>query len=327
MRAMLMTAFGPADVLKPGDAPVPTPGEHDLLVEVHASAMNPIDYKVRREPYGPPRKTPCILGYDVSGVVRAVGAKVERFKVGDEVYASPNIARDGSNAEFVCVDARTAAIKPAGLSHTDAAALPLVVLTAWGALHRKCQVHRGETALIHAGAGGVGHIAVQLAKLAGCRVITTAGRAESIEFCRKLGADVVIDHGKENFVERVQKETGNRGCEVVFDTVGGEVFDRSLECVAINGRIATIVFNKSDKIVPLLFRKSATLHCEFMGAPTVYNHHPETQGQILQTVSEYVEAGKLRAHVSKVLPLEQLVEAHRMQESGRTIGKIVVKVR
>lgn len=327
MRAMVMTAFGSADVLRLQDVPKPAPGEHDLLIEVHASAMNPIDYKVRREPYGPPRTPPCILGFDVSGIVRGVGAKVERFKVGDAVYASPAIPRPGANAELVCVDARTAAIKPASLTHEQAATLPLAVLTAWESLHKRAAIHRGENVLIQAGAGGVGHLAIQLARLAGCRVLTTAGRRETIDLCRQLRADVIIDHSREDIVQRVQQETGGKGCEVVFDCVGGEVFDKSLDCVAINGRMVSIVFTPSAKIAPALFRKNATLHFEFMGVPTVHNINPETQGQVLQTVAELVDAGKLAPHVSATLPLEKLVEAHRMQETQRTLGKIAIKVR
>lgn len=327
MRAMVMTAFGPVEVLKMETVPDPVPGDEDLLIEVHATSVNPIDYKVRREPYGPPRQPPSILGFDVSGVVRGMGKNVTRWKVGDEVYASPCISRAGADAEYVCVDARSAAVKPSTLPHFEAAALPLVTLTAWESLHKRAAIHRDETVLIHAGAGGVGHIAIQLAKNAGCNVITTAGRSDSIGMCLGLGADVVIDYTKEDFVQRVQMETGGKGCPVVFDTVGGDVFDKSLECVALNGRIVTIVFNQSTKIVPLLFRKNATLHCEFMGVPTIFGVNPGVQGQILQTVAELVDAGKLKPHISHTIALEELREGHRLQESQRTMGKIAVKVR
>lgn len=327
MRAMVMTAYGPPDVLKPQDMPEPVLRDDDVLIEVHATAMNPIDYKVRRQPYGPPRELPCILGFDVSGVIRKLGKNARHLKVGDEVYASPSLSRNGANAEYVAVDWRTLAIKPSKLDHAGAAALPLAVVTAWESLHKRAGIHPGETVLIHAGAGGVGHLAIQLAKLNGCRVITTAGRPESIALCKSLGADVVINHTTEDFVKRVTEETQGKGCHVVFDTVGGEVFDRSLECVALNGRVVTIVFNESAKIVPLLFRKNATLHCEFMGVPTVHGVNPESQGQILQTVAELVDAGKLTPHVGKVLELKDVPQAHREQETGRVIGKTVVRVK
>ncbi|MCE9591436.1 MAG: zinc-binding dehydrogenase [Planctomycetes bacterium] len=327
MRAMVMTAYGAPEVLQFREMPEPVLRDDDVLIEVHATAMNPIDYKVRAKPYGGPRDLPCILGFDVSGVIRALGRNARHLKVGDSVFASPSLARNGADAELVAVDWRTVAHTPRTLDHVNAAALPLAVLTAWESLHKRAGIHPGQTVLIHAGAGGVGHLAVQLAKLHGCRVITTAGMPETIDLCRELGADVVINHTKEDFVKRVSEETATAGCPVVFDTVGGEVFDRSLECVGLNGRIVTIVYNESAKIVPLLFRKNATLHCEFMGVPTVYGVNPESQGEILRTVAELVDAGRLAPHVGKVMELKDLPQAHREQETGRTIGKTVVRVK
>src|SRR5438093_1067138 len=259
MRALVVPEFGSAEVLKLEEVPDPTPEEHDLLVEVHACALNPIDFKVRRGALAKGRKLPIILGFDVSGVVRGLGKSVSGFRVGDEVYAAPSLVRNGANAEFVCVDARTAALKPKSLDHVHAAALPLVTLTVWEALLLRARVQSGETVLIHAGGGGVGHVAVQLAKLHGCRVLTTASRPESLQLCRQLGADVVINYRETDFVERVKKETAGRRCPVVFDTVGGETFDRSLECVAPDGRLVTCVGTPSDKIPEKLFRLNATL--------------------------------------------------------------------
>ncbi|MEE9211544.1 MAG: zinc-binding dehydrogenase [Phycisphaeraceae bacterium] len=327
MRAMVVTAFGPADHLKMMDVPDPTPGEHDLLVEVHAAAVNPVDYKVRQTGLRLRQKCPIILGYDASGVVRAVGSKVQTFNVGDEVYASPSLGRDGANAQLVCVDARTAALKPRSLDHAHAAALPLVTLTAWESLHDRARLHTGETVLIHAGGGGVGHVAIQLAKLHGNRVITTAGRDESIDLCTKLGADVVINYRTESFVQRVEQETNGTGCDVVLETVGGDVFEQSLDCVAVNGRIVSIVGGNSPRLTEALFFKNASLHYEFMGTPTVHGIRPQSQGEILRTVCELVDAGKLKPHVSRTFTLEQLPEAHRLQESGHTVGKIAVQVR
>lgn len=329
MRAIATTAYGPPEVLKPLDMPEPVVGDLDLLVEVHATSINPVDYKVRKTINygGVVRNPPFIEGYDVSGVVKALGKGVQYFKVGDAVYASPSLARNGANAERVAVDHRAAARKPESLDHEQAAALPLVSLTAWDCIYKRGGVHAGETVLIHAGAGGVGHIAVQLAKIAGCRVITTAGRPETIDLCQKLGADVVINHAREDFVARVQRETGGKGCAVVVDTVGGVVFDQSLECVGINGRMVTIVYNESAKICPALFRKNATLHLEFMGVPAIYGIHPEAQGETLRTVAELVDAGRLRPHVGRVIPLDELPDGHRLQETGRAIGKTVVKVK
>jgi NADPH2:quinone reductase len=309
------------------DRPVPVPGEHDLLLEVHACALNPVDFKIRRGAFAKGRTLPIILGFDVSGVVRGIGSAARGFQMGDEVYASPSLVRDGANAEFVCVDARTASPKPKNVDHVQAAALPLVTLTAWEALHQRTKLQRGETVLIHAGGGGVGHVAIQLAKQQGARVITTASREDSQALCRKLGADVIINYHQESFVDRVKLETGGRGCEVVFDTVGGETFDRSLDVVAVDGRVITCVGTPSEKIAPKLFRINASLHFEFMGAPTVFGVHPESQGEILRAAAKLVEAGQLTPHVSRVLKLEEIADGHRLIEDGHVTGKLVVQVK
>jgi NADPH:quinone reductase len=326
MRAMTISRFGPPEVLELREMPAPQVRENDLLVEVHAAALNPVDTKIRRGMHGE-KPFPFTLGFDVSGVVKATGPAVRNFKAGDEVYASPSLARNGTCAELVAVDARSAAIKPRSLDHVHAAALPLVTLTAWESLHERANLHTGETVLIHAGAGGVGHIAVQLARLHGCRVITTASRPQTQDLCRQLGADVIVDYRKESFVEVVQRETAGKGCPVIFDTVGGDVFDKCLDCVAVNGRLVTIVLNENARIIPALFRKNATLHMEFMGVPGIHGIGLDKQGETLRTVAELVDAGKLRPHVSQVIPLEEVPAAHRDLESGHVIGKIVVKVR
>jgi NADPH2:quinone reductase len=327
MRALIVPEFGPAEVLRFGEQPVPTPGEHDLLIEVHAGALNPVDFKIRRGALAQGRPMPIILGFDVSGVVREIGGAVKDFHVGDEVYASPSLVRNGANAEFVCVDARTAALKPKTLNHLQAATLPLVTITAWEALLQRVRIQAGETVLIHAGAGGVGHLAIQLAKLHGCRVLTTVGKPESTELCRQLGADVVINYRETDFVARVKAETDERGCPVLFDTVGGETFERSLDCVAVDGRIVTCVGSPCDKIAAKLFRINATLAFEFMGTPGVYAVRRESHGEILRAVAALADAGKLKPHISRVLKLEDIPEGHRQLEAGHVIGKLVVNVR
>lgn len=327
MRAIVVPEFGSAEVLKLQDVPAPKPGEHDLLVEVHACGLNPIDYKVRRGALAKGRAMPIILGFDVSGVVREMGNAVTGFRVGNEVYAAPSLVRNGANAELVCVDARTAAVKPKSLDHVQAAALPLVTITSWEALLLRARVQTGEAVLIHAGGGGVGHVAIQLAKLHGCRVLTTASQPESIELCRKLGADVVINYRGEDFVERVKRETGGRGCPVVFDTVGGETFDKSLDCVSVDGRLITCVGTPSIQIPQRLFRLSATLFFEFMGAPGVFGVRLESHGEILRAAASLVDQGKLKPHVSRVLRLEEATEGHRLLEAGHVAGKLVVQVK
>jgi NADPH2:quinone reductase len=324
---MVLNEVGPPEVLQLADVPRPEPGEHDLLVEVHACALNPVDFKIRRGAFAKNRPQPGILGFDVSGVVRGVGKAVNGFLEGDEVYAAPSLVRNGANAEWVCVDARMAARKPATLDHVQAAALPLVTITAWEALLLRARVQQGETVLIHAGGGGVGHVALQLAKWHGCRVLTTASRPETIDLCRQFGADVVINYQAEDFVERVKAETGGRGCPVVFDTVGGETFTRSLDCVPVDGRLITCVGTPSDKIPQKLFRLSATLIFEFMGAPGVFGVRQAGHGEILAAAAALADDGKLRPHVGRVLKFEEIPEGHRLLEGGHVTGKLVVRVR
>lgn len=327
MRAIVVPEVGGPEVLRQQELPVPTPGEHDLLVEVHACALNPIDFKVRRGALTKGRDFPIVLGFDTSGVVRGLGKSVTGFRVGDEVYAAPTLVRNGANAEFVCVDARASALKPKSLDHVRAAALPLVTITAWEAFWQRARIQRGETVLIHAGGGGVGHVAIQIARLHGCRILTTASREESLGLCRELGADVVINYREEDFVARVKGETNGRGCPVIFDTVGGETFDRSLDCLAPDGRLITCVGTPSDKIPQKLFRLNATLIFEFMGAPGVYGMRPESHGEILRAAAALVDEGKIRPHVSRVLTFEEIAEGHRLLEAGHVTGKLAVKVK
>ncbi|MFZ5890526.1 MAG: quinone oxidoreductase family protein [Myxococcota bacterium] len=326
MRAVISKETGGADVLKLEEQPAPEPKEHDLLVEVHATSVNPVDIKVRSSGAG--RSFPLILGYDVSGVVVDVGARVQGFRRGDEVYGCPNLFGNGANADLALLDSRACAKKPTSVDHATAASLPLVGLTAWESLHDRARIHAGQTILIHAGAGGVGHIAVQLARLHGCHVLTTAGRGESVEFCREaLRADDVIDYNQTDFVARVREISNGVGLPVVFDTVGDDVFQRSIDCVAPCGTLVTILGSTpGDRSSTLLFR-SISVHYEFMGARVAYGVQPEEQGGVLRSLAKLVDRGLLRPHVSQRLPLERVADGHRQVETGHTIGKVAITVR
>jgi len=329
MRAMAQREYGAPEVLRLEELPEPVLRDTDILVAVHATSVNPVDTKVRARATVP-RDFPLVLGYDVSGIVVRCGAGVTQWKPGDEIFAAPNLFRPGANAELVALDARSAARKPAALDHAAAATLPLVSQTAWQALHLRARIAPGQSVLIHAGAGGVGHIAVQLAKLHGCRVITTAGRDESLAFCRDvLRADEVIDYGRENVVEKVKALTGGRGVPVAFDTVGADVFVQCLDSIAINGHVVTILGGSTDlrhRGQHLLYR-NATISYEFMGIPTAHEIEPERPGRILATIAKLTDAGALRPEVRHRFPLERLAEAHRQVETGRTVGKVAVTVR
>ena len=326
MRAMMIEQFGGPEVLTLTDLPVPTAGENQVRVAVHACALNPVDTKVRRNGLGMARNFPLILGYDVSGVVDQVGPGVSNFQIGDDVFGCPTLAGQGSNAEYCLLDSRACARKPRSLDHTTAAGLPLVTLTAWEALHERCGIREGETVLVHAGAGGVGHIGVQLAAMRGCHVITTASQPASLELARSLGAHEVINYQQTDVVDRVRELTAGRMCPVVFDTVGGEVFEQSMDCVAVSGRLAAINYSPTDTIWDKLFRKNASLHFEFMGAKTIHNRNVESQGAILSEAAALVDAGKLRVHIHKVVDLDDLPAAHEEQQAGHVNGKIVVRV-
>lgn len=326
MRAMTIPEYGPPEVLKLQDVPEPTPGDNDLLIEVHASALNPVDYKIRSGKFRAPRQLPIIPGFDCSGVVVGMGAAVTGFKEGAAVYAMPSVFRNGAHAERVTVDARTAAHKPASLDHATAALLPLVTLTAWEAIHTRCRLHSGESILIQGGAGGVGHIAIQLAKAHGCRVLTTAGHDESIAMCQELGAEV-INYKETDVPEAVRSMTDGRGCDVVFDCVGGEVFKQCLDCLAPEGRLATIVGVPAGTDLSPLFLLHGSLHTVFVGAAGKYQTGLTRHGSILQTAAELADAGRLKPHLFKTYPLEDLAEAHKQQETQRTTGKIGIAVR
>src|SRR6185436_11088785 len=329
MRAMAQREYGGPEVLRLEELPEPVLRDTDILVAVHATSVNPVDTKVRARA-AVPRDFPLVLGYDVSGIVVRCGAGVTQWKPGDEIFAAPNLFRPGASAEFVALDARSAARKPASLDHAAAASLPLVSQTAWEALHLRAHIQPGQAVLIHAGAGGVGHIAVQLAKLHGCRVITTAGRPESLAFCRDvLRADEVIDYRSTDVVEAVKSLTGGRGVPVAFDTVGGDVFVQCLDCVAVNGHVVTILGGSTElkqRGQALLYR-NVTISYEFMGIPTAHEIEPQRPGQILATIARLVDSGALRPEIRHRFGLEQLAAAHRQVETGRTIGKVAVIVK
>ncbi|AKP90120.1 Arginate lyase-like bifunctional zinc-containing alcohol dehydrogenase / quinone oxidoreductase (NADPH:quinone reductase) [Achromobacter xylosoxidans] len=241
MKAIVLTAFGGPASFELRDVPKPVPQAGQVLVRVHATAINPLDYQVRRGDYPDLVPLPAITGHDVSGVVEAVGPAVTAFAPGDEVWYTPQIFDGpGSYAEYHVAAANIVGRKPASLSHLEAASLTLVGGTAWEALVVRAGLRVGESILIHGGAGGVGHVAIQLAKAIGARVYTTV-REGNVEFVRGLGADVAIDYEKEDYVDAVLRETDGRGVDVVFDTIGGDTLTRSPDALAQLGRVVSIV--------------------------------------------------------------------------------------
>lgn len=327
MKAMTIPRTGDPSVLTLTDLDTPEPGEHDLLIEVHAAGLNPVDTKLRDGRFRAPVAFPAVPGFDVSGRVAAIGPGVTRFRPGDAVIASPSLFKPGAHAQYVLVDERTAARKPESLSHVDAAALPLAFITAWELLVDMAGVTQGQAVLVHAAAGGVGHLAVQLAKSRGCVVIGTASSDASLALLEEIQIDHVVNHKTQDVKQEVLGLTGGRGCDAVFDLVGETVFQSSIDLVAPRGCLGTIVGIPADADLNPLFLKSASLHAEFMGAAALAGETAAHQGKILKEAGEMVEAGTLRPRVAKTFALEDLAKAHALQETAAVAGKLVVRVR
>ncbi|GGS10299.1 NADPH:quinone reductase [Streptomyces aureoverticillatus] len=310
MRAVSPRAWGAPEVLVPVEVDRPEPGLTEILVKVHAAGVNPVDWKTRAAgEFGTWGDTP-ILGYDVSGTVEAVGPGVTLFAPGDEVFGMPRFPEQaGGYAEYVTAPARRFARKPASIDHVEAAALPLAALTAWQGLIETAGLRAGQRVLIHAAAGGVGHLAVQIAKAYGAYVIGTA-RADKHEFLRSLGADELIDYTVVDFAEAV------RDVDVVLDGVGGAYGTRSLDVLRRGGHLVTL---PDPGGLPDAARAAA------LGVHTGWTVvEPDRHGML--EIARLVEEGRLRAEVAATFPLARAAEAHALGELSRTAGKLVLTV-
>ena len=318
MKAMILHSFGGPEAFKLRDVPTPVPHAGQVLVRVHATSINPLDYQVRRGDYRDLVPLPAITGHDVSGVVEAVGPGVTMFSPGDEVWYTPQIFDGpGSYAEYHVANENIIGTKPSSLSHLEAASLSLVGGTAWEALVVRAALRVGESILIHGGAGGVGHVAIQLAKAIGANVFTTA-REDNFAFVRSMGADVVIDYRNEDYVDVIMRETGGRGVDVVFDIIGGNTLSRSPDALAQLGRVVTIVDISEPQNVVQAWGKNASYHFVFTR---------QNRGK-LDELSALVERGQLRPHVGAVYPLADIPLAHARLEAPNNglRGKIAIAV-
>ncbi|KQY34563.1 MULTISPECIES: NADP-dependent oxidoreductase [Nocardia] len=308
MRAIGQDTFGGPEVLRVIEVDKPTPGPGEVLIRVHAAGVNPTDSWHRGS--GGLFGAIIRLGWDVSGVVEEVGLGVTMFAPGDEVFGMPRLPHAaGTYAEYVTAPARHLARKPANLTHAEAGALALVALTAWQALVDTADVRPGQRVLIHAGAGGVGHVAVQIAKARGAYVIATA-RADNHAFVRDLGADEVIDYTTTDFVDAA------RDVDVVVDTVGGEYGPRSLRVLRPGGIVVSLASPAEAALVEQA--RPLGVRAGFMIV--------EPDGASLRAIADLVEAGALRPHVETVLPLDLVSKAHEISDNQRTRGKIVLAV-
>ncbi|GAB4208284.1 MAG: NADP-dependent oxidoreductase [Coleofasciculaceae cyanobacterium] len=308
MKAVRIHAHGGPETLVYEDAPRPTPLTNEVLIRVRAASVNPIDWKIRdgfgKEMFN--HQTPLILGWDVAGTVEAIGPEVEKFKLGDPVYGYTSLLRDGAYAEFAIAKQEEIALKPASLDFIQAAAVPVGALTAWQALFDTAKLQENQKVLIHAASGGVGSMAVQLAKAKGAYVIGTAS-ARNADFVRELGVDEFIDY------QSTQFETVVRDIDVVFDTIGGDTQERSFGVLRTGGFLVSIVTFPAQETATKYGVQSTMLSVQ-------------PNGTQLSEITELIDSGKLKPFVETVLPLSEARQAHEMSQSGRTRGKIVLQV-
>ncbi|WP_343531755.1 zinc-binding alcohol dehydrogenase family protein [Pedobacter sp.] len=311
----------------------PSPTGHELLVKIKAIAVNPVDFKIRQNSAKDTvLEQPKIIGWDASGVVEAIGENVSLFKVGDEVYYAGDITKPGCNAEFQVIDERIVGKKPKALSDEAAAAMPLTVLTAWEILFDRIRISaekdKGKTLLIIGGAGGVGSIAIQLAKkIANLKVIATASRSETIEWCKQMGADMVVNH--KNLVEEI-RTAGFQFVDFIVDFVDTNGYwDTMAELIKPQGHIASITGSATPIALNKLKTKSASFSWEFMYTRSSFQTEDMVeQHHILNKVADLLDEGTLIPTLTKTLnglSAESLKQAHQQLESGTTIGKLAIK--
>ena len=306
MKAVLVHQYGGPEELKYEETADPVMNPDDVLIKIYATSVNPVDWKIRKGQRSNAARFPLILGRDVSGVIEKVGASVTNFQPGDEVYANPDISRPGTYAEYVAVRASEIALKPVTIGHELAAAIPLAGLTAWQGLFDHGELKAGQKILIHGAAGGVGNMAVQLAKWKGAYVIGTAS-AKNISFLKDLGADEVIDYESEDFSEKL------KDLDVVFDTIGGEVQAKSLQVLKPGGILVSTVGIQDEAALKAKGIRGAQ-----------YMTHPSADN--LQALTQLVDTDKIRPIVSSIFPLKEIEEADRISEGGHTRGKVVLMV-
>ncbi|MFD1413678.1 NADP-dependent oxidoreductase [Oceanobacillus jeddahense] len=312
MKAIIIDQYGDADQLKEKDEiPIPEIKDNQVLVEMHATSINPIDWKLR-EGYlqeGLPFEFPIILGWDAAGVIKQIGKNVTAFQVGDEVFARPDLTPNGTYAAYTAVDEELLAMKPKNISFEEAAAVPLAGLTAWQCLVNFSEIKEGEKVLIHAGSGGVGSMAIQIAKSFGAYVASTAsGKNET--FLKELGVDHCINYKEEDFEDVLQDY------DIVVDTLGGEILNKSFQVLKEGGRLVSIAGKPDEKLAKQKGVKAGSLWLE-------------PDGKELAELGKLMEDGKLKPYIGHTFPLTEngLKEAHRLSETHHAKGKIVIQIK
>ena len=333
MKVFVADRYGKQERLRAADVPEPDVGDNDVLIQVHATAVNQLDSKLRNGEFKPilPYRPPFILGHDVAGVVVRVGPRVRQFKVGDEVYARPDDFRIGTFAELIAVKEDSVAIKPKNITMEEAASIPLVGLTAWQALVEKARLKKGQKVFIQAGSGGVGTFAIQLAKHLGATVATTTS-AGNMALVKSLGADVVIDYKQDAFEERLS------GYDVVLNSQDGKTLAKSLGVLQAGGHLISISGppdpqfaedTKAPWLVKQVMRAlSRGTRRQAQRLKVSYTFlFMKASGSQLRQITPLIESGAIRPVIDKVFPFESTNEAMAYVESGRAKGKVVIKVR
>ncbi len=332
MRAMVIDQYGKVP-LRLAEMPTPEIGDYEVLAEIHAASINPVDFKIRdgKVKMLLKYKMPLILGNDFSGVVAKVGAKVTRFKVGDEVYGRPRKSNIGTFAEYIAVHEDDIALKPKNLSFEEAASIPLVGLTTYQAFQDIMQLQKGQRILIHAGAGGVGTFAIQLAKLMGATVATTASDAGT-NLVKSLGADEIINYKTEKFEEKLENY------DAVFDTLGGNILGKSFEVLKDGGKIVSVSGLPNARFAKEYgsgFLKTLLFSVASHKLTALENKHNvqytflfmKPSGEQLRTIANFIESGKIKPVIDRVFPFDEAQKAMEYSELGRAKGKIIVKIR
>lgn len=327
MKAMILKSYGPDAAFEAAEAETPQVKPGHVLVKIAASSVNTVDTMIRNMgkelPLSP--DTPAILGMDFAGTIQAVGDGVENYSVGDEVYGCAGGLADmaGTLAEYIVADTDLIAIKPKSLSMREAAALPLVVITAYEGLKRS-GIQAGQKVLVHGGSGGVGHLALQLAKFWGAEVFATGGGDKQMALIETLGA-TAINYKTESVENYVGKHTGGAGFDVVFDSVGGENMLNSFNAAALNGHIASTV-SMCELDLTVAHFKGLSLHVVFMLIPMLHNHKREAHGKILNDVAKIADSGGLKPVLDNTqFSLDQVGAAYARLESRQAMGKVVVE--
>ncbi|MBD1913352.1 MULTISPECIES: zinc-dependent alcohol dehydrogenase family protein [unclassified Leptolyngbya] len=329
MKATVMTAAGDPSVLVYQEYPEPElQSSTDVLVKLKAAGINPIDTKLRQRGTFFPDRMPAVLGLDGAGVVEAVGPDVRQFHVGDEVYFCNGGlgAHPGTYAEYAVVDEAFLAPKPATLSFAEAAAVPLVAITAWEALFDRGRLQSGQTVLVQAGAGGVGHVAIQLAKQHGARVCATVSSLEKATMAHNLGADLVIRYAEVDPVQTVLDWTEGKGVDLALDTVGGTVLSQCFAATKIYGDVVTILAPDAETTWKVARDRNLRFSFELMLTPLLQGlkSAQEAQTEILRQCARRIDSGDLKIHLAQTFPLEQAAEAHKLLEQGGFLGKLAL---